>query len=228
MSITSLLRKAAGSPEDRRKSPRKSCRLSCTIHRKRKRIPARVLDVSEGGLCLLSPVALQAKERVVLHIDVPPHGPSEVEAIAWHVRRVKSGNSRRKSWSVGMMITQADGSFQKLFDSQRHTDAEAQPADSKASEFLEELTLDSEKLSPEWDQWSSDWDQLFEQSERLLDASEEVLSQADLQVFRVRIKATAGPRTRTLTLNANSGEEAAASAAADLGDAWKILEVTRA
>lgn len=226
MSIARLIRIATGGPEDRRTSPRKRCRLNCTIARNRKRIPARVLDVSEGGLCLLSPVQLQAKERVVIHINVPPRGPVKVEAVAWHVRKVKSGRSGRKTWSIGMMLSRADDGFQKLLDSGRQAAPTATPSGLSAAP--EQPDLESDEISPEWDEWSSEWDQLFEESEKLLAESTENTPQDDLQAFRVRVKAKMGPRTRTLTLSAASEEEAADMARQDLDDSWQIIEVTPA
>ena len=182
--------------------------------------------MSEGGLCLLSPVVLEAKEHVVIHIDVPPQGPVEVEAVAWHVRRVRSGNSRRKGFSIGMMLLRAGEGFQALLGNEHQTDPSAQQQAPQADDFLQELSLESEKLSPEWDQWSSEWDELFEESEKLLAASQTVLSEADLRVFRVRVKTTTGPRTRTFTLNATCEDDAVATVRRELGDDWKILELT--
>ena len=66
MSIRRLLRKAIGSQQlEQRKEPRVRLRLNCTVRKKRKRFPARVLDVSEGGLCLLSPCNLLGMDRRV-------------------------------------------------------------------------------------------------------------------------------------------------------------------
>ena len=71
-----------------------------------------MLDVSEGGLCLLSPVALRSKQEVTLEIDVPPNGPVTVEALAWHVRKLKSATA--PSFSIGMMISKAGEGFRAL------------------------------------------------------------------------------------------------------------------
>lgn len=114
MKVASLLRIGREGRKNRRGSPRIRCRLHCTIRTRRKWIPARILDVSEGGLCLLSPIPLKQKQRIILRIDVPPSGSVEVEAIAWHVRRVKSGRAHRKAWSIGMMISKAGAGFQAL------------------------------------------------------------------------------------------------------------------
>ncbi|HEB89750.1 MAG TPA: PilZ domain-containing protein, partial [Deltaproteobacteria bacterium] len=66
--------------KERRKTPRGACRLPCSVLRGRERLRARVLDVSEGGLCLLSPVWLKAKQQFEITIDVPGAGQSRVRA----------------------------------------------------------------------------------------------------------------------------------------------------
>ncbi|MGH0032976.1 MAG: PilZ domain-containing protein [Myxococcota bacterium] len=113
MSLIGRLRDAAAGSSERRRTPRIRCRLRCTIVGRR-RVPARVLDVSEGGLCLSSPVAPPLKHPLLLEIDVPVAGLCRVEAVVWHVRPVKRGASRRNAWSVGMMITKADDAFERL------------------------------------------------------------------------------------------------------------------
>ena len=90
------------------------CRLHCSYEVGRTPIRARVLDVSEGGLCLLSPIALQREQTYVLRIDVPPTLTVVVEATAWHVRRVESQATGRNFWCVGMMLVKADDGYLRL------------------------------------------------------------------------------------------------------------------
>lgn len=224
-----MLRRAAGAPlENRRKSPRVRCRLNCSLQLRRRRIPARVLDVSEGGLCVLSPVKLEAKQTVRLQIDVPPRGPVEVEAIAWNVRPVKGG--RKKTWSIGMMVKSAGDGFEALLPKRSPNALPDVPGDETAASgdaaFDDEaLVVESEGLSAEWEQSAAEWDQLFAEAEEMFASAEE---SGQLQMFRVRVKATNGPRTRTLTLSAASESDAMEQAAADLEGSWKILEVVPA
>jgi hypothetical protein len=174
----------------------------------RRAIRARVLDVSEGGLCLVSPVALRPKQEVTLQIDVPPHGPVTVEAVAWHVRKLKSAPA--PSFSIGMMISKAGEGFRALLPG---GDSRAAGPDDVAA-ALAEIT----------EQASADGDALLEDADLGL-APEGSPPELELEVFRVRVKATRGPRTRTLTLSASSAVEAESLARADLDDAWQILEV---
>jgi hypothetical protein len=172
-------------------------------------IRARVLDVSEGGLCLLSPVALRAKQEVTLEIDVPPRGPVRVEAVAWHVRKLKSATA--SSYSIGMMISKAGEGFRALLPG-----GDARAADSE--EVVAALAgMASRGAEAPADAPAGDAD---------LDLGEDdSLPEAGLEPFRVRVKATHGPRTRTLTLSAASAVEAEALARADLEGDWQILEV---
>ena len=73
-----------------------------------------MIDVSDGGLCMLSPVELKPKQAVTLVLEVPPHGPVEVEAVAWNLRPVKNGRAGKKTWAIGMMVTQAGDVFASL------------------------------------------------------------------------------------------------------------------
>jgi hypothetical protein len=240
VSVKHLLRGVRGAASDRRQSPRIRCRLQCRLRIRRKWVRGRVLDVSKGGLCILSPVNLKPKQSVLLQIDVPPRGPAEVEAVAWHVRRVKSRRAGVKTWSVGMMITKADEGFQALLadgDADSPPDASAELRSKLAelpqagsrtpsSAAVDEIDqLEEDALSPaELDDADLDLLSPAELAE-LSSRPKEPAPDGALQMFRVRVKSASGPRTRTLTLGAVSAAEAETLARADLGDDWVILEV---
>lgn len=99
---------------ERRKSPRTRCRLGCQIRRGRDRIRARVLDVSENGLCVISPVELKKGQYLHVVIDVPNHGPAEIQARVWHVRRGKKPSTGRRVWSAGMILIESDDTYSQL------------------------------------------------------------------------------------------------------------------
>jgi hypothetical protein len=199
-----------GSGGDRRRSPRTRCRLHCTLRVGRRAIRARVLDVSEGGLCLLSPVALRPKQEVTLKIEVPPHGPVTVEATAWHVRKLKGGPSA--SFSIGMMISKAGEGFRALL-----------PGGDGRAAGSEEVAVALADIAAQAAEAPSE-DDLLDDADLGL-TEDEALPEEGLELFRVRVKATRGPRTRTLTLGAASAVEAESLARADLDDSWQILEV---
>ena len=198
---------------------------------------ARVLDVSEGGLCLLSPVRLQPKQSVVVEIDVPRRGPVEVEAVAWHVRQVKSGREHRQAWSIGMMITSVGPGFETLLPEGATTDfavedqvsaklAEMRCSSGDASEregdVLEEDSLSAEELA------ELDTELLTREQIEMLCAKPDASPGDTLRLFRVRVKAKNGPRTRALTLGALSAEEAESLAQEELDGSWQVIEVSPA
>lgn len=220
MGIKVLFRK--GDRGERRKSPRTRCRLHCSIRDGRRRIKARVLDVSEGGLCILSPVAFEPKRSFSIQIDVPTEGAVEVEAIAWHIRAVKSGTSLRKAHSIGMMISKAGPGFEALLPDVGR-DARRSEADMLTSTLME-LPL----ARPEQTELEQPVGEPAEEPLALPGPEQDATSGESLLIFRVRVRARVGPRTRTLTLGAVSVEEAKALAETDLGEEWSVLEVNPA
>ena len=108
--------------KEQRQSPRTLCRLHCRIRRGRDRIRARVLDVSEGGLCVLSPIELPRGQSLEVEIDLPGHGIVNVQGDVWHTRITKSPVTRRISWSAGLILTKSDYTYSRLFTSTSKTD----------------------------------------------------------------------------------------------------------
>lgn len=100
--------------KDHRKSLRTQCRLSCRIRRGRDQIRARVLDVSDGGLCVLSPVELKKTQSLQIEIDIPGQGTARIEAWVWHVRSAKNPSTRRQTWSAGMVLVKSDDTYARL------------------------------------------------------------------------------------------------------------------
>jgi hypothetical protein len=241
VSIERLLRLGKGGRQERRKTPRVSCRLQCTLRRGRRSVRARVLDVSEGGLCLLSPVQLQPKQSVLVQIDVPRRGMVEVEAVAWHVRQVKSGRAHKQAWSIGMMITKADPGFASLlpdgscldFGSEDDLSAKLAamappgPLGLPGAAAGEEAVLDEDSLSSE-QLAELDVDLLSKDEIEMLCAKPTASPDDTLRMFRVRVKAKVGPRTRALTFGAVSAEEAEALARSELDESWNVIEVVPA
>ncbi len=99
--------------KERRRTPRANCRLNCRVTRGRDRVRARIVDISEGGLCFLSPVWFKPKQQAEVSIDVPGTGMSSVKAEIWHIRREK-GRSGQKVWVVGVMLSDADEAYENL------------------------------------------------------------------------------------------------------------------
>lgn len=242
MSIDRFLHLGKGSRGERRSSPRVNCRLQCTLRRGRRAVRARVLDVSEGGLCLLSPAELRPKQNVLIVIDVPRKGPVEVEAVAWHVRQVKSGRAHKRAWSIGMMITKAGPGFAALLPDGASADLgleddlsaklAAMPvtrsAGATAAPAHEDAVLDEDSLSAE-ELAELDTELLTRDQIEMLCARSDASPDDTLKLFRVRVKAKVGPRTRSLTLGAVSLSEAESLARQEFDDEmWHVIEVVPA
>jgi len=121
---------------ERRKSPRMRCRLGCRVERGRDRIRARVLDVSEGGLCVLSPVELEKGYIVKVMIDIPSHGPVEVQSRVWHVRKNRNPTTQAIVWSVGMLLLKADAEYRRLLPHPQATAVEDDGTRDETDQFI--------------------------------------------------------------------------------------------
>ena len=119
---------------EKRQSLRTQCRLHCRILRGRDRIRARVLDVSQGGLCVLSPVELQQGQSLGVAIDLSANDTVHVQADVWHVRSRKSNATRGNYWSAGLLITQSDDTYTRLFESTAEIDPHEQIASDCSTE----------------------------------------------------------------------------------------------
>lgn len=93
-----------------------SCRLNGRIQRGRERVRVRILDISEGGLCLLVPVWLDPKQPAALAIDVPGRATAQVQIEIWHIRREKSKSSTNKVWIAGAVLRDSDRAYAQLLE----------------------------------------------------------------------------------------------------------------
>lgn len=155
------------------------------------------MDVSEGGLCLLSQVWLEPGRIVEILTDVPGAGESRIRARVWHVRRQRLAESNRRVWTIGLMLKAPDEAYGRLLCAAGAAER-AEPSAGTASAELD---------SP------------------LAFTPRGAVGAEAAGIFRIRVKATSGPRTRILTLMASSEEEARTLAAQDLGGRWSVLEV---
>ena len=158
---------------------------------------ARVLDVSEGGLCIVAPVRFQNAMTVHVTIDDPRQGPVAVEAVVRHERPFRQPSSGRRGWATGLVLAKGGDDFQCLANprgaAERRAEprAAAPPANAKRPCRAQELDLDVDGPT----------------------------------VFRVRLKAKGSPRLRTLTLAAVSEPALREAVLQDLAGDWEILDV---
>jgi hypothetical protein len=186
---------------ERRKAMRAPCKLRCRVAKGREQLSARIVDVSKEGLCLISPAWLKPKEKYEISIDVPGTGLSRVHIEIWHIRREKSQSTNSKVWIAGAMLTDADEAYAKLLRATGITSRDTGPAVETAADTPNSPGTKN-AIQP--------------------------IDSIEPRVFRIRCKATGGPRSRVLSLAADSEEQARALATRDLGDEWAVLEIREA
>jgi hypothetical protein len=186
---------------ERRKTMRAPCRLRCRVAKGSQQIPARIVDVSKEGLCLISPDWLKPKENYEISIDVPGTGVSRVHIEIWHIRREKSQGTNGKVWIAGAMLTDADEAYAKLLKATGIKSGDIGP-EAEAAPTTPNRASKENAIHP--------------------------IDSIEPKVFRIRCKARGGPRSRVLSLAADSEEQARALATRDLGDEWAVLEVREA
>ena len=208
--------KADKAKKERRRAPRGACRLPCSIMRGRERLRARVLDVSEAGLCLLSPVWLKAKQELEIAIDVPGAGVSRIRAEIWHIRREKSRGTGNRVWIAGAILVDADEAYESLLRAVGVSpDENADASDSMGARIEVPVEHPPASAAP-----SAAGSNESCESGRL--------DEIEPMIYRIRCKAKGEPRSRVLTLAAETEEQARALAIRDLGNAWSILEIREA
>ena len=206
--VATIVEGATRQMKERRREPRATCRLHCRVANGREQVRARIVDISSGGLCLISPVWLKPKQEFPVSLDIPGTGLSQVRGEIWHIRREASRGSTGKVWVAGVSLVDADEAYGKLLvaaglaPTADEVKPEADAAQVGAATAASTLPL--AEPDPETSQ--------------TIDALEP-------RVFRLRLKARGGPRTRVLTMAAPDRHQAMKLAVEELGDAWAVLEV---
>ena len=232
-------------PDERRRTPGVNCRLHGRITRGRERIRARIVDISEGGLCLLSPVALSPKQVVEIAIEIPGRETATVHVEIWHIRSERSRSSAGKLWIAGAILRDADTAYAQLLEAaggappaarvepprpmtppspaaanppaQANQAATAEKVGAKPAKGAEPAKAKRPPAPPREDS-----------SRRDARPTTAAIDSADPRVFRLRCIAKGSPRTRMLTIAAESEVAALELARQDLGSDWSVLEALEA
>jgi len=183
---------------ERRKTKRVPCRLRCRVAKGREQVRSRIIDVSEGGLCLILPVWLKPNQEFEISIDVPGTGLARVQAKIWHIRRERIQSTNNRVWIAGAMLVDADAAYAKLLAAAGAVSRDIDPA------------APGKPNRPG------------------LTKAPEPIDAIDPKVYRIRCKETGGPRSRVLSLAADSKEQARSLAIRDLGSTWTVLAIREA
>jgi hypothetical protein len=99
---------------ERRKSPRIKCRFPCELSGSRLHGPGTVLDMSEGGLSVLTALEIDQGESLTVRFQAPGIGAVAVEAMVWHSRRVRDRATGDNSCALGLMVSRASEAYSRL------------------------------------------------------------------------------------------------------------------
>jgi len=169
------------------------------------------VDISEGGLCLFSPVEFETKTKIEIQIDVRGFPDCIVQAEVWHVHPQKGRKASRKIWSVGVMLDKSDDGYLRLLAAAGAAPegVQTESIDRGTAEHAAALgheSQPSEAPRAEPDDFSLE-------------------GGLEPRIFRVRVQARTGPRTRLLTFTADSRADAESMAIAALQPEWRVIEV---
>ncbi len=216
---------ASKAESERRRSPRAQTRLHGRVLRGRERIRVRIVDVSEGGVCLLCPVWLDPKKPFPLEIDVPGRGVSLARIEIWHIRREKSRVTNNKVWVAGALLSEADGTYAELLAAAGLASRTAQAPPPEPARAPAARSPKAASPAPASSPGTSRGTSPTTAPDAAADAA---IDAAEPRIFRLRCKATGSPRTRLLSIAADSEAEALSLARKDLGAEWSVLEALEA
>ncbi len=185
-----------------RKSPRKRSSMGCELVNGCETLPGRLIDVSARGLAVATD--LQLPEGTTLGVVLRPRGEAavELEAIVWHVRRLKSNHV---SFRLGLILMDPPEVFSRM----------AVPAE------REKPVREGARLSVE-ERARADQPTATRPKAPLRDPPFVV---EQLSVYRVRLSLQSSPRTRLMTVAAASREDAKELALSHVDGGWAVLEV---
>lgn len=196
------------------------CKLACEIAQSnRRRIKARIVTLSEGGLAIVTDLDFDQGESIRLRIQ-PGLGRKSicVSAIIWNDRSPSSYGNSSSLRRYGCVISEPTQSYLSLLD---------------------KLAPKAPRLEPVPIAVPRPRDLESESIEANLPRSREIQpppkpeAEESLPYFRIRMKQIGGPRTRILTIRARSATQAESLAHDELetlcsdSEGWGILHISR-
>ncbi len=191
---------------ERRKYPRIRAKFPCDLHLASGSVKAKIRDLSEGGLSVLSNVEEPEQGDTVAVTLHPPNRPSvEIACVFWHSRRVRVVGEDRSTAHLGLVLSSPSDAYFELVSAMR---GKTPP---RAVDATEPAAKPPRPAAPR------------NGGDGGLAAGEPVLRQ-----YSVRVKQDGGPRSTRVVVAARDLRDAEARALAEVGEGWVALEVTRA
>ncbi len=206
------------------------CKLPCEIvlgGKKTKRLPGRVVTLSEGGLAVLTGAHFDQGDSIRLIIDPKGASPIRVSAIVWNDSQAKTSTGESRLRRFGCVISSPSDSFVALLE--RMLPRESGRSKPVARDHTDTIPVprpeprDLEQEAVEADLPRS----------RELQPPPKTEPEESLPYFRVRMKQIGGPRTRILTVQARSATQAEERAMQQLSEitsdaaGWGVLHIAK-
>ena len=196
------------------------CKLSCEIARSsRRRIKARIVTLSEGGLAVVTALEFDHGEPIQLRIQPGLGGKAIcISAIIWNDRSPARDGTSTRLRRYGCVVSQPTRSYLALLDQLAPKPPKPDPVPVAVPRSRDLETESEEPNLPR---------------SRELQAPPKREPDDSLPYFRIRMKQIGGPRTRILTLRARSATQAEVLAHLELAkicngsEGWGILHIAR-
>lgn len=199
---------------------RATCRLSCEIvESSRRRVQARVVTISEGGLALVTELSFEQGDPVRLLINSAEGAkPIAVSAIVWNDRSAASAGGATRMRQYGCVVSEPSRSFLSLLERLDPQPIQVEPVP----------IAKSQPRDP-----GSEWAEPDLPRSREIQPPPKPEPEENWPYFRVRMKQIGGPRTRILTVRARSATQAEILAHEKLAElcsdseGWGVLHIAR-
>lgn len=207
---------------------RTRCKLPCEIViSPKKRVPGRIVTLSEGGLAVLTAYDFDQGDPMRLVIDPSGARPIRVSAIVWNDTQAKTKGAGSRLRRFGCVVSSPSDSFASLLDRML-------PPERAVPSRVQRDHTDSVPLArPTPRNPDAEWSEPDLPRSRELQPPPKVEPEESLPYFRVRLKQIGGPRTRIMTVRARSASQAETRALDELAgltaDAagWGVLHIAK-
>lgn len=204
------------------------CKLPCEIAiSAKKRVPGRIVTLSEGGLAVLTGQHFEQGESLRIVIDPSGARPIRVSAIVWNDTQAKTRGAESRLRRFGCVVSSPSDSFTALLDRMLPPEAGVKPK--VARDHSDTIPI----AKPKPRDPDAEWAEPDLPRSRELQPPPKAEPEESLPYFRVRLKQIGGPRTRIMTVQARSASQAEMRALDDLSglttDAagWGVLHVAK-
>lgn len=205
------------------------CKLPCEIViSSKKRVPGRVVTLSEGGFAVVTGLELDQGDPVRMVIDPKGARPIKVTAIVWNDTHPKTAGGNSRLHRLGCVLSTPSDSFVALLERMLPPEEGASSNVAKDHSDTVPVAPPSKGRDPESESVEPDLPR-----SRELQPPPKVEPEESLPYFRVRLKQIGGPRTRIMTLQARSATQAEQRALDELANltqdaaGWGVLHIAK-